>query len=127
MLKIYIAGPMTGIEGYNFAAFDRAAGYYKSQGWHPINPIDLDLQFSGVDIRGLPGDHDWGSMPEGMNLDDIIRRDVEAIMSADAIALLAGWQESTGANAELRLAVWRGLEVRDFEPEWELYLEGMPF
>lgn len=116
---IYIAGPMTGLPGYNHKAFDDAAAFYRSQGWYATNPIDLDLKFDGVDIRSLPINHDWDSMPATMNRDDIIRRDFEAVMASDAIALLPGWQESTGANAELRLAVWRGIEVRDFESDRE--------
>ena len=39
---IYIAGPMRGIEDFNFPAFDRQEELLKKQGWVVINPAELD-------------------------------------------------------------------------------------
>ena len=41
---IYIAGPMRGIEDFNFPAFDRQEELLKKQGWVVINPAELDRQ-----------------------------------------------------------------------------------
>ena len=41
---IYIAGPMRGIEDFNFPAFDRQEELLEKQGWRVINPAELDRQ-----------------------------------------------------------------------------------
>jgi len=111
MKTIYIAGPMTGLVGFNYKAFDLAAEYFRDQGWNVINPVDLDIESGGPCIRSLPIDTDWNKMPDGLIKDEVIRRDVDAVMQADAIALLTGWGNSMGARAEASLARWRGLDV----------------
>jgi len=111
MKTIYIAGPMTGLVGFNHKAFDFAAKYFCEQGWNVINPVDLDIESGGPCIRSLPSDTDWNKMPDGLIKDEVIRRDVDAVMKADAIALLIGWGNSMGARAEASLARWRGLDV----------------
>ena len=40
--RIYIAGPMTGIDKYNFPAFDAAAQDLRDMGFHPVSPADID-------------------------------------------------------------------------------------
>ena len=40
-----------------------------------------------------------------------IKRDVNAILWADAIALLPGWEKSTGAKAELVIARWAQKQI----------------
>jgi hypothetical protein len=107
---IYIAGPMRGIEKYNFPAFDAAAEQLYNQGWEPVNPADLDRAL-GYDPDEAPEGFDWTLIPAELPLKDIVKKDLEALQQCDAIYMLPGWERSKGAKAELAVALWLGHEV----------------
>lgn len=114
MAIVYIAGPMRGIEDYNFPAFDRAAKYLADLGHTVLNPADIDRE-TGFDPQTLPTDFDWTQIPKTLSLKEIVRRDLNAIQKCAAIYLLTGWQNSKGATAEHAVAVWLGLQVLNEE------------
>jgi len=107
---IYICGPMRGIRRWNTKAFDEADYQLSKRGHEVINPAQLD-RLEGFDAYDLPADTDWTQFPDGLNFEKTVKRDLDAVRSADAIFLLEGWQDSVGANAELAVAKWCGLEV----------------
>lgn len=115
--QVYIAGPMRGYPTWNFVAFDRARDYFISEGWDVISPADIDREDWGGDPLT---DKDiyakavkiWEVVDKEM-LNGVIRRDIESILKSDAIALLPGWEKSTGAVAEFFLARWSGAQVLD--------------
>lgn len=82
-MRIYIAGPMTGLPDYNFPAFHAAAAAWRAEGWTVINPAE---EFDG---------------DTGRPYREYVERDIERLKTVDAIAMLAGWD---GANA--RGSVW---------------------
>jgi nucleoside 2-deoxyribosyltransferase len=102
--KIYIAGPMRGFPKFNFPAFDAAKDRLTLEGWDVLSPADLDREV------GFDESQDSGQ-PSKEFLDEALRRDVEAILQADAIYMLTGWKNSTGATAEYWLARWRHIPV----------------
>lgn len=108
--RIYVAGPMRGIRYYNFPAFDAARESLERDGWEVVSPADLDRD-SGFDPFLMPEDHDWSKLPKGFELRDIIRRDLDALLSCEAIYRLEGWAVSTGARAEWAVAQWANLET----------------
>jgi len=108
--KIYIAGPMRGIEQYNFPAFDVAAEKLFNEGWYPVNPADIDRDM-GFYPEETPAGFDWTQIPDTMDLREIIRRDVDELVVCQAIYMLNGWENSKGAKAELAIALWLGIEV----------------
>lgn len=96
--KIYLAGPMRGYVDSNFPAFNIAAASLRGNGYFVFNPAENDelMVKQGVPItirRCLEIDLAW-----------ICRE-------ADAIALLPGWEDSTGATAERATAIALGLGV----------------
>lgn len=102
-MRVYLAGPMTGIPEYNFPAFDAAAKRLRALGHEVFSPADNDRKRFG----GLDGVE---NAVKGRGMDYVKRRcmadDVDYIMwHAEAIALLPGWEHSTGVAAELALAV----------------------
>jgi hypothetical protein len=107
---VYIAGPMRGYPQYNFPAFDAARNYLVQNGWNVISPADID-RASGLNEQ---------TPPESItDPKSFIYRDFHAMLfltpnCGDAIIMLPGWERSTGAMAELFLARWLGLNVRDF-------------
>jgi len=104
--KIYIAGPMRGYPQFNFPAFDEAYHSLVEQGFIPISPADLDRVHEG-----------WIDFPPedvSPNLEmakRCIGRDVAAIMECQAIYLMKGWENSSGAKVELALAAFLGLGI----------------
>lgn len=110
--KIYIAGPMRGYKYFNFPAFDAAWQYLYDAGYDPISPANMDREV-GFDPETLGPDYDWNDLNAcDFSLHDAIDRDVAALKTCSAIYLLDGWEHSTGANAELAIAKWLGLEIQ---------------
>jgi len=93
--RIYISGPMTGIEDHNFPAFHAAAERLREAGWDVANPAE---NFDGR--TDLPRE-------------TYLRADVALLAQCDAIALLPGWRDSRGARLEYALAQELGLDVFD--------------
>lgn len=117
---IYIAGPMKGLPLFNFPAFDAAETSLRVQGWDVINPAELDRE---VGFDPAIGSTEADVTPTF--LEGAMRRDVEAIMRADAIAMLPGWEKSTGAKAEMHLALWRHIPVYLFPQMIEITKEDV--
>ena len=82
-MKIYIAGPMTGLPDYNFPAFHAAAAAWRAEGWEVVNPAE---EFDG---------------DTGRPYQEYVERDLMHLRNVDAIAMLEGWD---GPNA--RGSVW---------------------
>ena len=116
-MKLYIAGPMRGIKWYNFPAFDKVRDRLIAAGYEVVSPADLD-RAEGIDAMDLPEDYDWNKLPPGMELKHIIIRDLTAMLECDALAMLDGWTDSSGAWAESQVAFWYGLIFRMVD-EWE--------
>ncbi len=81
-MKVYIAGKITGNERYReeFAAAERKV---RAMGHIALNPAAL---------------------PEGMEPADYMRICMAMLDSADAIAIMRNWTESTGARIEFAYA-----------------------
>lgn len=89
-MKIYIAGPMTGLPHFNRPAFNQAALNLSFDKHVPLNPAILS---------------------DGLTEADYMAVGITMLQRADAIFLLTGWQFSAGARAEHALALKLGLEV----------------
>lgn len=93
-MKVYVSGPMSGIEDYNYPAFHEAAAHYRRLGFDVVSPAELNTDTDGR----------W---------EDYLRTDLRALLTCDAIAMLAGWESSRGANLELHVARALAMEVWD--------------
>lgn len=94
-MRLYLGGPMRGYDLYNFPAFDAARDLLTAAGHEVVSPADLD--------RAIGFDPARDSADETF-VTEAMRRDLAAIDSCDAVALLDGWESSEGANAEVRHA-----------------------
>jgi hypothetical protein len=89
-MKLYIAGPMTGLPDSNYPAFFDAESDLVAWGYKVLNPARN------------PKQPDWlGYM----------RHAVKQVAESDGIALLPGWEESRGARVEFQLATGMGLDA----------------
>ena len=116
-LRIYIAGPMRGYSIWNFPAFDEARDLFISLGYDAISPADIDREEWGGDpVTDLALRAKVEEIVANWTEEDIanvIRRDCEAVLSSDTIAMLPGWEHSIGAVAEFFIARWKGITVLD--------------
>lgn len=103
-MRVYIAGPMTQFrdQNYNFAAFYKAQGILEMAGHIVENPARMDIEEGRAKYVAAEGRIVLA--PE-FTMADAMRRDVKRIADVDAIVLLPGWESSTGANKELRVAI----------------------
>lgn len=112
--KIYISGPMTGIKDHNFAAFDEAADYLRSQGWPVVSPADIAREEGVTETSSC----------DGALLRRIQEQDVALLLTCKALFMLSGWHNSAGATAEHNLARWLGLEIK-YQDEQDAVPKGL--
>jgi hypothetical protein len=113
-VKIYLAGPMTGIPEFNYPAFHAAAAQLRAEGHEVFSPAEADNRRHGVDISkgNATGDPKQAAAEHGFDRRIALAEDLAWICAeADAIAVLPGWENSKGANAELATAYALGLHV----------------
>lgn len=106
----YIAGPMTKIEEFNFPTFDAAARWLRKRGWNVVSPAELD-RAAGFDEKGCTG-HEVLSLKMRQ---EFARRDLDAILNVETMFLLPGWEGSTGACHEKKVAEWLGHSVYELK------------
>lgn len=89
-MKIYISGPITGVENY-VEAFEQAEQKLIAEGHEVVNPCKL------------PHNHDksWESY---------MKEDIKAMLDCDAILLLPRWHKSKGAAIESDIAFRLGIK-----------------
>lgn len=101
MTRIYIAGPMTGVPDLNFPAFNAAAARLRAAGHEVVNPAEINPD-------------------PGMSWVDCMRRDIPALCTCEAIAMLPGWGQSKGATLEHFIAMKLELDVIHLHTSQEL-------
>ena len=89
-MKLYIAGPMTGYDRFNFPAFHAAAAQLRAVGYEVVSPAEMD------EAEGFDPTTGQGLRP----FSDYMARDLAAIDGCDGVALLDGWETSAGATKE---------------------------
>jgi hypothetical protein len=104
---------MRGYPRFNFDAFENAEEALRSIGWNVISPHSMDL-----DIGFNP---DQSLSENNFDLLDAVRRDVEAIISSEAIVMLPGWRRSKGARAERGVAIWLDRDIFYYGTLWERF------
>ena len=100
-MRIYIAGPMTGLPGYNYPAFRAAAAGFRIAGMEVVSPVELGEKY------GTPDD----IAADPAKLADLLIEELDAIPNCDLIALLPGWERSHGAKKELAVALAHKLGI----------------
>ena len=100
--KVYIAGPMTGLPNYNFAAFDRAAECLKARGLEPQNPAEIGRKWLAEHEHKEPNESEY---------QELLNAGRAMLRGCGTIYLLNGWQNSRGALSELSYALILKLKV----------------
>ncbi|BBM66336.1 hypothetical protein VA249_29820 [Vibrio alfacsensis] len=90
MVKVYIAGPMTGLPEVNKPAFFAKEAELKQEGKTVLNPAIL---------------------PDGMSWEEYMHICIPMVQVADEIYMLRGWESSRGAVWEHQEAMATGKSV----------------
>lgn len=87
--RVYIAGPMSAFKDtdWNYPAFHKAAREWREAGWEVLNPAESFNGRTDLPYRRY------------------MRNALKLVMKAGAIALLPGWETSTGALMEVLVGV----------------------
>ncbi len=89
-MKIYIAGPMSGLPDFNRTSFNHAHVFLGAKGHVVLNPALL---------------------PDGLTQAEYMDICLSMLRCADAIYMLEGWEHSAGARAENALAEKLEMEI----------------
>lgn len=101
-MRLYISGPMRGVENFNYPAFDAAQRHLENQGHTCFNPAQQD-RLRGFNFMGMAGDEDLTAY--GFDIKAALLEDLTWIaQTAEAVVMLPGWRYSKGAMAEVYLA-----------------------
>lgn len=90
-LRIYVAGPMTGLPDFNYPAFNAEAERLRAIGYRVENPANNPKQAT------------W---------QEYMREAVAQLAKCDMVVVLPGWENSRGALIENGLAVSLGIPVK---------------
>lgn len=123
MKRIYLAGPMTGIKDFNFPLFNAEAARLRALGYDVVNPAEIN---GGAAELATCANMTPEELREHWR--ECMRRDIPAMLTCDAVALLPGYRNSKGARLEVHIAAefdmptvmasWlprEGVEGGDFE------------
>ena len=107
-MKVYLAGPMRGYPEYNFPAFHYAANTLRNEGHEVFSPAEKGEEVGYVELPESSIGADEGLAFRRK----VFKLDLSWICEhADAVALMAGWENSKGAQAERAAAEAVGLTV----------------
>lgn len=94
---VYISGPMSGYENFNYHSFEEASNRLEALGYKVISPAQPAL---------LDSQYDWKYC---------MRNSIDMLLKANSVALLPGWESSKGANLELQIAQALGYTVWEYK------------
>ena len=110
-MHVYLAGPMSGKEQFNYPAFREAASVLRDWGYEVTNPVEID------DVAGVRGviSQSFGLI-EKSGWAECLGRDVARIADSavDGVVVLPGWQQSKGASLEVHVAQALGKFVVEY-------------
>lgn len=98
-VRVYVAGPMTGLPRFNFDAFEDACDRLRADGYYVTSPHEMDL------ANGFDPDSDGSAF----DLRAALEADIQAVKNADLVVLLPGWEKSPGAMIEVLVAEAHGV------------------
>lgn len=96
--KVYISGPITGIDFGNRFAFSCARASLELCGYEVVDPSEVQLD----------DDASWA---------DYMKADLKLLLDCDFIYMLEGWEKSRGARIELALA--KNLRIKEIDLDEE--------
>lgn len=102
-MKLYLAGPMTGIPKFNFPQFARWTQMLRARGFEIVSPHEADpgetQRIAWASVAGDPSE-----LPPTDGPVETALRNVQGIGEVDGLALIDGWHKSAGSQHEVATA-----------------------
>lgn len=113
--RAYVCGPMRGVAEFNAPAFNAAEEILKARGFEVFTPVSHDAA-GGFDHHGRSGSENLDDL--GFDIRKALGDDLAWITAnADVVFTLPGWENSRGANAEVKTALALDIPVEPLYPE----------
>jgi len=100
-LRIYLAGPMTGYDNYNYDNFFKLDRILTNCGFDVVNPAQITIDMGGQDLYIANKDF----------ANTVIDAQQAALVKCDAVLLMYGWENSVGSRAKLKTAINHNLKI----------------
>lgn len=97
-MRLYVAGPMTGINDPYRTEFRRVERELRDLGYDVLNPARIDELYNQ---SGAPRSWDW-----------YMRHAITMLVACKGVATLPGWMNSRGATLEVDIANRLNMGVR---------------
>lgn len=102
MIRVYLSGPITGLAEEEYTRrFATAERHYEAAGYEVVNPVTIGQELQKTNPHP--------------SYEDYMKVDLEALRTCTAIALIAGWEDSPGAQREKAEAERLGLEIMEYK------------
>lgn len=118
-MRVYLAGPMSGIAQFNFPEFYRVAALLRGSGWEVVSPAELDdAEDKSAAMSSQDGDPNNRTLVK-KSWGDFLARDVKLIADSgiEGIVFLPGWVGSRGARLEAFVGLLCGLKFFYWEED----------
>jgi hypothetical protein len=125
-MRVYLCGPMRGCPAWNAAAFDKYAAQWTMEGHTVLSPVARD-RIQGLDPTTATREELAAKAGDWVWLRQVIAEDVEMICQVDILAVLPGWEDSTGATVEVALALFLRLPIYSAVSREEIYPTPAPW
>lgn len=101
-MRLYVAGPMTGLPQFNFPAFDAMATLLRNEGHDVVSPAELDDPEDRAAALASPDGYMHGGHHMNKTWGDFLARDVKLLADGgiEGIVVLTDWERSRGARLE---------------------------
>ena len=106
-MRVYLAGPMTGIPQFNYPAFIAMADRLRASDFDVVSPAELDDPDDRAAALASPDGRMLAyTEGTGKTWGDFLSRDVKLLSDngIKAVVVLPGWQQSRGARLETFVA-----------------------
>jgi len=117
-MKVYLAGPMSGIPQFNFPAFFVAAEQLRADGFEVVSPAEIDNEEDkGAALRSPDGQSVKRTDGVSKTWGDFLARDVKLLADTgiQGIVFLPNWQNSKGAKLEAFVGLLQGFKFWEYE------------
>ena len=119
-MKVYIAGPMTGLPQFNVPLFDHVARQLRKQGFDVVSPAELDSpEMRAAAMKSKDGALAPLEQATGETWGEVLARDVRVLsdQGIEGIVLLPDWWKSRGATLETTVGLLNKLKFFTWQTE----------
>lgn len=119
-IKLYLAGPMSGIPQFNFPAFEEAAVVLRRLGFEITSPAEMDKARNpeAYELARRSPDGKWQpDVTGGLTWAQILAGDIVIVSDqVDGVVLMPGWEKSSGARLETFVGLLRNKLFATYDP-----------